>query len=338
MSKTINIGGFEVGGDKTFIIAEVGSNHNQSLELAFEHIDAAIACGADAVKFQSINVDELYLDASVEVRELHSRIDLKEEWHQVLSDYCKSKGIIFFSSPTYLKAIDILESIEVPFYKLASAQIGTFPQLVERVIQTKKPIILSTGIVNSSELDNVMSLFKKYKHEDYIILHCNSIYPTPFDKVNLPLMDYFAQKYHAITGFSDHTENIYVPIAAVARGAKVIEKHFTLSKELPVPDASISIEPKMFKEMVQGIRAVEKSLQEYGRDEIQKEELGFKNQILTRLVLAQEVKEGEILEESMFDYKRASFGVSCLDSNQVIGKKAIKNLEAGKVLELEFLK
>ena len=333
MKNTIDIGGFKIGGDKTFIIAEVGSNHNQSLDLAFEHIDAAIECGADAVKFQSINVDELYHDPSPEVQELHSRIDLREEWHVILSDYCKSKSIIFFSSPTYLKAIDILEDIDVPLYKIASAQIGTFPQLVERVIQTKKPIILSTGIVNKAEMDSVISLFEKYDHNDYIILHCNSIYPTPFEKVNLPLMDYYADKYSKITGFSDHTEDIYVPIAAVARGAKVIEKHFTLSKDLPVPDASISIDVYTFKRMVQGIRATELAMKEHPREEIQKEELGFKNQILTRVIAKQNIKVGDILTLDMVDFKRQSSGISCLEMDKVISQVVKREVKAGEVLE-----
>ena len=148
----IFIDGREIGGDRAYVIAEIGSNHNQSLTLAYESIDAAVECGADAVKFQSIDIDQLYYQPSEKIKALHQKIDMEEKWHGLLSDYCQNKGITFFSAPTYLKAIDIMEEIDVPLYKLASAQIGTFPQLVEKVAATGKPVILSTGIVTTNEL------------------------------------------------------------------------------------------------------------------------------------------------------------------------------------------
>ena len=132
-----------IGGSETFVVAEIGSNHNQSLSLAYESIDAALECGADAVKFQSISIDHLYYQPSESTRALHKKIDLNEKWRLLLDNYCRKKGIIFFSAPTYLEAVDILEEINVPLYKLASAQIGTFPQIIEKVAKTGKPIIPS---------------------------------------------------------------------------------------------------------------------------------------------------------------------------------------------------
>ena len=184
-----------IGGSETFVVAEIGSNHNQSLSLAYESIDMAVDCGADAVKFQSINIDQLYYQPSESTRALHKKIDLDEKWHWLLDDYCRKKGIIFFSAPTYLGAVDILEEINVPLYKLASAQIDTFPQIIEKVAKTGKPIILSTGIVTRTELIEVTRIIQKYDNHKIIILHCNSIYPTPYDKVFLPVMADLKKEY-----------------------------------------------------------------------------------------------------------------------------------------------
>lgn len=321
--KTIKINEkYTIGENKTFIIAEIGSNHNQSLELAYETIDAAKEAGADAVKFQSIDINKLYINPSLETIELHKRIDLPEEWHYLLQDYCIKKDILFFSSPTYLESIDILEELAVPIYKLASAQIGTFPQLVEKVAALQKPTILSTGLVNYGELEKVIQLFEKYKNNKYIILHCNSIYPTPFDRVHLPLMDTYKTMFDCIVGFSDHTTDIFAPIAAVARGAKVIEKHFAMSRSLPVPDAPFSLEPKEFKHMIEGIRATEKMLVPNVRLAIETEEEGFKSAIATRLVLNKNKNKGEKIEKDDFIFRRNVEGINCnelttlIDSNK----------------------
>lgn len=320
----------KIGGRSTFIIAEIGSNHNQSLTLAYESIDAAIDAGADAVKFQSINIDELYYHPSKETKDLHKKIDLDEKWHWLLSDYCAKRGIIFFSAPTYLKAVDILEEIDVPLYKLASAQIGTFPQIVDKVARTGKPVILSTGIVTSSEIERVIEIFRSNGNDKFIILHCNSIYPTPFEKVYLPTMNNLKAKYDCIVGFSDHTSGIAVSIAAVAMGAKVIEKHFALDRALPVPDAPFSLEPYDFKQMVDGIRAVEKTLFESSRVELQPEEGAFKEAIRLRLVSNALLKKGDLLKAEDFKYLRHREGIDCRDLNQYIECRARYNKDIEK--------
>lgn len=330
---------YTIGEDKTFIIAEIGSNHNQSLELAYETIDAAKEAGADAVKFQSIDVNKLYINPSKETIELHRRIDLPEEWHYLLQDYCTKKDILFFSSPTYLESIDILEELNIPIYKLASAQIGTFPQLVEKVASLQKPTILSTGLVNYGELEKVIQIFEKAGNDKYIILHCNSIYPTPFEKVHLPLMDTYKTMFDCIVGFSDHTTDIFAPIAAVAKGAKVIEKHFAMSRSLPVPDAPFSLEPNELKHMIEGIRATEKMLKPNIRLNIEKEEQGFKSAISTRLVLNKDKKEGDILEAEDFIFRRSKEGINCTKMTDIIGAKVNRSLTQNTILsESDFIK
>ncbi|WP_051203356.1 N-acetylneuraminate synthase family protein [Hugenholtzia roseola] len=315
----IKIGNLTIGQNHpAFVIAEIGSNHNQSLQLAYETIDAAKEAGADAVKFQSIDVNKLYLNPSKATIDLHKKIDLPEEWHYLLSDYCKKKEIVFFSSPTYLEAVDILETINVSLYKLASAQIGTFPQLVEKVAQTNKPVILSTGLVSYAELEKIVKIFHLAQNNQFIILHCNSIYPTPYEKVHLPLMHTYQKMFDCIVGFSDHTAGIYAPIIAVAQGAKVIEKHFAISRKLPVPDAPFSLEPHELREMINGIRIAEQMLIPQVRLQIEKEEANFKKAIGTKLVLAKNKNAGEPLQREDFIFRRHSEGIDCKELDRLL--------------------
>lgn len=336
-SQLISVVNKLIGSERTFIIAEIGSNHNQSLELAYQSIDAAIEAGADAVKFQSLNAKELYYNPSDEIIKLHTKIDLEENWHYLLNDYCSKKDILFFSSPTYLKSIEILEDLNVPLYKLASAQIGTFPQLVRKVAQTGKPVIFSTGIVSYAELERVVNIFTEEGNSKYIILHCNSLYPTPYDQVNLQLMDTYKQMFGCIVGFSDHTDGIYVPIGAVARGAKVIEKHFALSRSLPVPDAAYSLEPDEFKAMVKGIRAVEQSCGISYRSEILPKENEFKQKILYRLIINKDKKKGDIVTSEDYQYLRSPFGIDCREKKAMTKQLAARDMAAGEILKLADL-
>jgi sialic acid synthase SpsE len=335
MKNKISVANKVIGGNAAFVVAEIGSNHNQSLDLAYETINAAADSGADAVKFQSIKIEELYFNPAKNTRELHKKIDLDEKWHRLLHEHCKKKGIIFFSTPTYLKAVDILESLDIPLYKVASAQIGTFPQLVSKVASTGKPVIFSTGIVTSPQLDEVIKLFKTKKNDQFIILHCNSIYPTPVERVYLPVMADLREKYGCIVGFSDHTVGLAASIAAVALGAKVIEKHFTLDQRLPVPDAAFSLGPTQFRDMVDGIRAVEQMMLESTRHELQQEEAAFKAAILTRLVSNSALKKGHKLKVADFQFLRAAYGIDCrdLDSYLAAGATYKRDIEKNTIIE-----
>jgi len=316
LSPTFSIGDFEIGGDKTFVIAEIGSNHNQSLDLAKESIEAASKAGADAVKFQSIDLDALYHQPSESTQELHRRIDLEESWHGELAVEARQNDVQFFSTPTYLRSIDILESLDVRMYKLASAQIGTFPQLVRKVAEQNKPTILSTGLATLGTLEEMVKIFLEAKNFQIAILHCNSIYPTPPHRVFLDHMIRYGQLFGCPVGFSDHTTGMAVAIAAVAKGAKVIEKHFTLDRSLPVPDASFSLDPLAFTEMVQGIREAEDCCRRQAplRIALEPEEQNFQTQIRTRVFAARALPQGHRLVHEDLMFRRYTEG---LDARQM---------------------
>ncbi len=325
--------------DQTFIIAEIGSNHNQNLELAKEMITSAKDSGADAVKFQSINVNELYYNPSQKIKDLHRKIDLSEDWHHKLKEFCDKQEITFFSAPTYLKAVDILENINVELYKIASAQLGTFPQLIEKVAQLGKPTLLSTGIVSYRNLEDVVRTFEKYNHNNFAIFHCNSLYPTPYNKANLHLIEVYRSMFNKTIGYSDHTEGIYASLSAVSLGAKIIEKHFTTDKNLPVPDTSISILPHEFRDMVKGIRAVEQALIHKSRINLEKDEKQFKNSILYRLVLKKDKKQNEAFIEEDFEFKRDTNGINCKQMYFIIKHmKSADILQKGELLTWNMLK
>ena len=321
-NKTINVNGFEVGGDKSYIIADIGSNHKQDLSLAKESIDAAAEAGADAIKFQSINLNKMYFNPDKNTADFVKRLEFPEDWHQVLNEYCKKRGVVFFSSPTYMSSVDLLEEIDVPLYKLASAQIGTFPQIVERVAKLNKPTIFSTGIANYDQVIKAVNIFEKAGNKKYMILHCNSLYPAPAEIVNLPLINTYKSMFDCPVGFSDHTDGIHIPIAAVATGAKIIEKHFTLDKNFETPDStSFAADPKEFSRLVHNIREVEKSLiKQKPRLEIQKDEEKFKNSILYRAITNKNIAKGAVIKSEDIKFLRDTYG---LEANDLYGKKII---------------
>lgn len=330
------VNGFNIGGDKTYIIADVGSNHRQDLSLAKESIIAAKEAGANAVKFQSIQVDKLYYNPSKATRDFVSQLEFPEYWHRELSVFAKQIGITFFSSPTYLKAIDLLEEIDVPIYKIASAQIGTYPQLVEEVAKLNKPTIISTGIADYKEVSTAVEIFEANKNKNYIILHCNSIYPAPPEIVNLELMNVYSKMFNCITGFSDHTVGDHIILAAVARGAKVVEKHFTLSRDIVGPDSnSFASDPKELSGLVKKVRDVEAACRySVPRTQIMDEELEFKNSIRYRLRATRDIGEFEQLTSSNTDFIRFAEG---LDAAEVFNIGLNRLITNKQLLENSFI-
>ena len=231
-----------------------------------------------------------------------------------------------------------MEEIDVSLYKLASAQVGTFPQLVRKVAALGKPTIFSTGIATYDEVTKTVKIFEEENNPNYIILHCNSMYPTPYDKVNLGRIQVYQEMFGKIVGYSDHSDGIYTAIAAVAKGAKVIEKHFAIDRSLPVPDAPFSLEPDEFKQMVEGIRVAELAAGADPRGELESDEQAFKEKILYRLYLNKTKSKGEVLQEADLDYYRSPEGIDCRRSAEVIGKKLKQDVEAGERLEFEMIK
>ena len=337
MNKIIRIGDHEVGGLRTFVVAEIGSNHMQDLQRAKAHIDAARTAGADAVKFQSIQLEALYFDPDPDTRLFIQKLEMEERWHQILKDYCDELGIVFFSSPTYLRAVEVMEEVDVALYKLASAQIGTFPQLVKRVARTGKPVLFSTGLVTLPGVERLVQVFRACGNDQFIVLHCNSLYPTPPARVHLPLILAYAQCFGNPVGFSDHTLDIHIPIAAVALGARVIEKHFTLDSTLPSPDAAFALEPDRFAEMVRGIRAVEEAVRGEARFGVDPEAQRFRDSIRTRLVLKHEKKAGAHFSAADFMFLRHHEGIDCRDLDFILERqgKAREDLPAKSLLTWE---
>lgn len=243
----------------TLIISDIGSNHNQKLDTAKRLIDAAVDAGVDAVKFQSALIEELYVHPSEELRRLFEKVRFDETWYHELNDYCKDKDIIFFSSATYFRAVDILEKLDVKLYKIASAQAATFPQLVEYIAQKEKPVILSSGCCDLFDIQRNVGIINKY-HNKLLILHCVSEYPIDSSLANLRFIKTLQERFGNIIGFSDHSFGTELSVAAVALGAKVIEKHLTLSRNQNGPDHSFAMEPHEFKTLVSQIRNVEAGL------------------------------------------------------------------------------
>lgn len=298
MKNIIHIGKFEVGNGRTLVIAEIGSNHASSLNVALESINAAHAAGADAVKFQSIKIDSLYCNPREHISKLHRKIDLPEEWYLHLKMRCDELGLIFLSSPTYLGAVNILESLSVSLYKLASAQVAIFPQLVERVASLGKPVLLSTGLVTENELTRVVEIFRKVGNNKFIILHCNTMYPAYPEIVHLPRMLDYHRKFDCAIGFSDHTISNVAAISAVATGASVIERHFTIDRNLDSPDAPFSLEPNEFKEMVLAIRETELINKSSPREILEIEESTFRGQIQHTLIATKDISAGQLIDDS----------------------------------------
>jgi N-acetylneuraminate synthase/N,N'-diacetyllegionaminate synthase len=312
------------------IIAEAGSNHNGSLEQAKKMIDAAVEAGVDAVKFQIFKAEELYSKYTPEfsylkgqnVYELIKNIETPREWIKELARHCKEKNVDFLASVFDFEAVDILDKY-VPAFKIASFEI-TDLELLKYAAEKGKPMIISTGMANLGEIEDAINVIKSIGNEDIILLHCNSLYPTPVEVVNLRAMETMRTAFKVPAGFSDHTLGIHIPIAAVAMGACVIEKHFTLSRKMKGPDHSFAIEPDELKEMVRCIRQVEKAkgngIKE--KSELESEEMYVKAR---RSIHAKvNIPKGTKITRDMLIIKRPEYGIKPKFIDIVDGREAKK--------------
>lgn len=336
----INIGDLEVGGSRTMIVADIGSNHKQDLSLAKESIDAAVEAGVDAVKFQSIQLNELYLNPDKQIANFIKCLEFPENWHLKLKEYCDKKGVLFFSSPTYLRAVDILEEVEVKLYKLASAQIGTFPQIIEKVAKLNKPTIFSTGIATYEEIIRAVKIFKKHGNNKFIIAHCNSIYPTPPDQVNLQMINTYKSMFNNPVGFSDHTIGTHIACAAVCIGASLIEKHFTLDRKIDSPDSNeFACDPAELKLLVKQIREIENAFNKFDdRIDIKEEEKTFKDTIQYSLIANNDIELNSIIRREDLTYLRSDGGINCKNEKEVIGKKVKYLIKGGDPITYDDLR
>lgn len=333
--------------NKVFIIAEAGVNHNGSIDLAFKLIEAAKEVGADAIKFQSFKADKVVskdaekaeyqkktTNSNESQYEMIKRLELSLDDHYKLFDYCLNKGIQFLSSPFDLESIDLLIQLKLETLKIPSGEITNLPYL-RKIAQFNKNIILSTGMSDLGEIEDALDVLinNGTDKERITILHCNTEYPTPFEDVNLKAMLTIKNAFNVKVGYSDHTKGIEVPIAAVALGAEVIEKHFTLDRNMEGPDHKASLEPKELKEMVMAIRNIEKAL---GNGIKKPSESELKNKPITRksIVAKKDIKKGEIFTEENLTVKRPGNGISPMRWDEIIGKEAKRDFDIDELIEL----
>jgi len=331
-----------------FIIAEAGVNHNGDLLKAYRLVDEAKKAGANAVKFQTsipsksiskyakmakYQIDNIGEETSM--IEIAKKISLPFDSFKKLKKYCDEIGIIFLSTPFHLEAVDFLNDL-VPYFKVASGEIVNYP-LLKSIAKKKKPIILSTGMSCLSDVEGALRIIYNEDNNNIIILHCTSNYPCPFNEVNLKAMQTLAAAFKLPVGYSDHTLGIEVPVAAVAMGAKIIEKHFTLDKKLPGPDHKASLEPSELKEMVKAIRNIEKALgngiKKPNDSEIEIMKVARKSLIATR-----DIRAEEIIKETDITIKRPGTGILPKFREIVIGMKLINSIRQDEPFRWENFK
>ncbi|MDR7857540.1 N-acetylneuraminate synthase [Tissierella sp.] len=331
--------------DRVFIIAEAGVNHNGSIELAKKLIDKASEAGADAVKFQSFKAEKLvtkdarkaeYQEETTGNKEnqfmMIKKLELDYEKHQELMNHCKKMNIMFLSSPFDLESIDLLDKLGLEIFKIPSGEIINLPYL-RKIGELKKKVILSTGMATLGEIESALEILKDSGTNDIIILHCNTEYPTPMEDVNLKAMNTIRDAFKVSVGYSDHTLGIEVPIAAVALGATVIEKHFTLDKNMEGPDHRASLEPDELKTMVDFIRNIEKALGAGIKKPSNSEK---KNKDIARksIVAQRKIKKGETFSENNLAIKRPGDGISPMKWDEIIGKISNRDYREDELIEI----
>ncbi|NOR77698.1 MAG: N-acetylneuraminate synthase [Methanophagales archaeon] len=329
----IKIGNKLIGaGEPCFIIAEAGSNHNGSLEQAKKLIDVAVASKADAVKFQIYKAESLYSRYTPEfsylkgqnVYELIKSIETPREWLKELAGYCEDRNITFLATPFDFEAVDLLDKY-APAFKIASFEI-TDLELLQYAARKGKPMIISTGMANLCEIEDAITAIKSVGTEDILLLHCNSLYPTPVEAVNLKAMETMRTAFKVPIGFSDHTLGIHIPIAAVAMGACVIEKHFTLSREMKGPDHSFAIESAELKELVRCIREVEKAKGTGIKKKSELEGEGYEKARRSIHAKVDILKETKITRD-MLIIKRPGYGIKPKFIDVVVGREAKRDIK-----------
>jgi len=340
----IRIGDKLIGdGEPCFIIAEAGVNHNGDIELAKRLIDVAKEAGADAIKFQTFKADNVVTKnapkADYQIKNTNSyesqyemikKLELSEDEFRELHRYARKKGIIFLSTPFDFESADFLEELGVPAFKISSSDLTNLPFL-EYIAEKGKPIILSTGMGTLGEIEEAINTIKNAGNEEIILLHCITSYPAKFENLNLRAIKTLKEAFKLPVGFSDHSLGIYAPIIAVALGAVVIEKHFTLDKNLPGPDHKASLDPQELKEMIKWIRLTEKALGD-GIKRPTPEEEKIKKIVRKSIVAKVNIPEGTVLTEEMIAFKRPGTGIPPKYYKEILGKKARRNIKVDEII------
>ena len=332
-----------------FVIAEAGVNHNGDIKLALELCDAAKATGADAVKFQTFRAEDLVVrgapTAEYQARQtgdqdqflMLQRLELSQTQHQQIKAYCDAIGIEFFSTPFSVNAVDMLVKLGVKRLKLSSGEL-THCALVEHAAATQLPLLMSTGMGTMDEINEALLWVKKARGHlrDVVVLHCTSAYPAPDESLNLNAISSMARDLHVSIGYSDHSLGIEAPLAAIALGASVIEKHLTLDRQLPGPDHSASLEPQEFALMVQGIRRVSAMLGNGVKAPLP-EELDTARVARRSVVAAADIAAGEVITAEKLVCRRPATGIAPRDLPRVVGRSSRTVIAAGSVLQWDQL-
>ena len=350
MNKKIYIDNFEISAQgKIFIIAELSANHNGSLETALKTIKAAKRAGADAIKLQTYTADTITLDVKTDdfklkqgtiwdgkyLYDLYKEAYTPWEWHDQLFKAAKEEEIICFSSPFDKTAVDLLESLNTPAYKIASFEITDIP-LIEYTASKGKPVIISTGIAGEEDITLAIDACKNAGNEQIILLKCTSSYPAPIDEANMAMVPDLAQRFNVISGLSDHTMGITVPIVAATLGAKVIEKHFILERSIGGPDASFSLNEAEFTAMVKAVREAELAV---GTVDYTLTEKQLKGREFSRsLYVVKDIKAGEEITEENVRSVRPGYGLHPKFYKEILGRKVNKDLRRGTAVGFDFLK
>lgn len=346
----IKISNRNIGGDHPiFIVAEISANHQQCFDLAVKTIKAAKRAGADAVKFQTYTPDTMTIDCGNKYfkikqgsiwdgktfYDLYKEAYTPWEWQPKLKKIADSLGLICFSTPFDKSAVDFLEKMNISAYKIASFEI-TDTLLIEYAASKGRPVIISTGIADLTDIKEALNACKKAGNDKIALLKCTSAYPAPLEELNLKTIPDMAKRFKKVVGLSDHTLKFSVPVAAVVLGAKIIEKHFILDRKLGGPDAPFSLNPEEFGSMVKSIREIEKSL---GKVSYELPEKIKKSREFSRSLFAvKDIKTGEALTEENVRSIRPGFGLHPKYLKKILGKKAVKNIKKGMPFNWDFIK
>lgn len=345
----MKIGSIEIGNNSSvFIIAELSANHNGSLETAIETIRAAKRSGANCIKLQTYTADTLTIDSDKDdfliksdsiwdgrnYYQLYQEAYTPWEWHEVLFKVAKEEGLVCFSSPFDKTAVDFLENLNAPAYKIASFEITDIP-LIEYVASKGKPVIISTGIAEIEDIELAVNACKKVGNNQIALLKCTSSYPAPINEANMCMLKDLAERFNVISGLSDHTIGATVPIVATTLGAKIIEKHFILDRSIGGPDASFSMNENEFTEMVKSVREAESAIGivDYSLTVKQKKGKNFARS----LYVVEDINPGDIISEKNVKSIRPGFGLHPKHYQEVIGKLVTKSAEKGDRFSLNII-
>lgn len=346
---TFKIGNKIIGGtEPVFIIAELSANHNGSLQNALNTIKAAKRAGADCIKLQTYTADTITIDSKKDdfrlkngsiwddkyFYELYQEAYTPWDWHKILFDAAANEGLICFSSPFDFSAVDLLEDLDAPAYKIASFEITDIP-LIEYVASKLKPIIISTGIAEIEDIELAIAACKRAGNNNISLLKCTSSYPAPIEEANLAMVKDLAERFNVIPGLSDHTIGSTTPVVATIMGAKIIEKHFIIDRSIGGPDASFSMNEQEFTEMVKAVREAEKAIGVVDYTLTDKQKKG--REFCRSLYVVQDIKAGEKITPENIRSIRPGYGLHPKFYNEILGKTVNKNIERGDRMSIELI-